>query len=80
MTLEEVAEQCKAPPELVEDDLYLITPKKKHSFFDYYLTDINDEKGLCGTYNGIYSGSGIILLIYIFQNYDEIQDSEDELF
>ena len=46
MTLEEIAEQCETEPEFVKDDIYSITPIKKHPLFTTYYVCINEKIGL----------------------------------
>ena len=46
MTLEEIAEQCETEPEFIEDDIYSITPIKKHPLFTTYYVCVNKKTGL----------------------------------
>ena len=46
MTLEEIAEQCEEEPEFLENDIYLIKPKKSHPVFTVYGVYINQNVGL----------------------------------
>lgn len=47
MTLEEVTEACGGKrPQLVDDDFYLIEPKKRHSMLETYGVYIDEEHGL----------------------------------
>lgn len=46
MTLEEIAEQCEEKPEFLENDIYLVKPKKSHPVFIAYLIYVNQNVGL----------------------------------
>lgn len=47
MTLEEVTEACGGKrPQLIDDDVYLIEPQKRHSMLETYGVYINEEHGL----------------------------------
>lgn len=46
MTLEEIAEQCEGEPEFLENDIYLVKPKKSHPVFIAYLIYVNQKVGL----------------------------------
>lgn len=46
MTLEEIAEQCENEPEFLENDVYLIKPKKTHPVFTVYGVYVNQNVGL----------------------------------
>ena len=46
MTLEEIAEQCETEPEFIEDDIYSITPIKKHPLFTTYYVYVDKKIGL----------------------------------
>ena len=46
MTIEEIAEQCEDEPSFVKDDVYLVTPIKKHPLFSYYAVYVNENTGL----------------------------------
>lgn len=46
MTLEEITEQCENEPEFLENDVYLIKPKKTHPVFTVYGVYVNQNVGL----------------------------------
>lgn len=46
MTIDEIAEQCEDEPSFLQDDVYLITPIKKHPLFTYYAVYVNESTGL----------------------------------
>ena len=46
MTIEEIAEQCESEPSFVQDDIYLVTPIKKHPLFTYYAVYVSEKTGL----------------------------------
>ena len=46
MTLEEVTELCEEKPYHYEEDMYFITPIKKHPIFSKYVIFIDEQKGL----------------------------------
>lgn len=46
MTIDEIAEQCESEPSFVKDDIYMVTPIKKHPIFDYYAVYVNEKTGL----------------------------------
>lgn len=46
MTIEEIAEQCEGEPEFLENDIYLIKPKKSHPVFSAYGVYVNQNVGL----------------------------------
>lgn len=46
MTLEEITEQCEGQPEFLENDIYLVKPKKSHPVFIAYLVYVNQNVGL----------------------------------
>lgn len=46
MTIEEIAEQCEDEPSFLQDDIYLVTPIKKHPLFTYYAVYVNEGTGL----------------------------------
>ena len=46
MTLEEVTEVCDKKPQLYREDIYYITPIKKHPLFEKYVIFVDKEKGL----------------------------------
>ena len=46
MTIEEITEQCEDEPSFLQDDVYLITPIKKHPLFTYYAVYVNESTGL----------------------------------
>ena len=46
MTIDEIAEQCEDEPSFVKDDVYLVTPIKKHPLFSYYAVYVNENTGL----------------------------------
>lgn len=46
MTIDEIAEQCEEEPSFLQDDVYLVTPIKKHPLFSYYAVYVNESTGL----------------------------------
>lgn len=46
MTIDEIAEQCEDEPSFLQDDVYLITPIKRHPLFTYYAVYVNESTGL----------------------------------
>lgn len=46
MTIDEISEQCESEPSFVKDDIYLVTPIKKHPLFSYYAVYVNESTGL----------------------------------
>ena len=46
MTIEQIAAECEEEPQYVKDDIYMITPKKRHPVFEYYAVYVNDKTGL----------------------------------
>lgn len=46
MTLEEVENVCKEPPEYIADDRYYIQPEKSHPLFEGYIAWISETEGL----------------------------------
>ncbi|MBQ8777318.1 MAG: hypothetical protein IJZ71_07550 [Treponema sp.] len=46
MTIKEIAEQCESEPSFVQDDIYLVTPIKKHPLFTYYAVYVSERTGL----------------------------------
>lgn len=46
MTIGEIAQQCEDEPSFLQDDIYLVTPIKKHPLFTYYAVYVNEGTGL----------------------------------
>ena len=45
MTIGEIAQQCEDEPSFLQDDIYLVTPIKKHPLFTYAVY-VNEDTGL----------------------------------
>ena len=46
MTLDEITEQCEEEPSYLENDIYIISPVKKHPLFEYYGVYVDEKEGL----------------------------------